>query len=490
MSWSWSDLDSSKRWATAKQQTASTFLRTGYYLCFDSVQCASGYACIGGKCVLQSNEGTPVTNCGSTSSYELGVPGGCPSGGDAGCTSAGCSNGSTGGADCPCLRCCRYDAYGNINCQCGSCPEAPFRCDPFADTYYKNVGAFFPGTKDLTCSECQSCDIFSGQCVQRNPAPCWCTPCPTGSQCYTDGSCRPIPPPGICLNKTYCNQPTGEKCCQTLNGWTHDPTHCPDGSLLATPCPTVLQCETKKYTVSGDPSSTSALSLPCPADCNCTFVSKIGYNYTQEFGGCQYTEITYEQCCREKAKCTSKTVYAPLEGFTMPCSPNCRCTYNGYITVGGTTAHLYTECCGDKQCDCSKNPSTCDQQCKECEECKNGYCQQVSGTCPPVAEPPSISNDTCFKGYFGYGCFTNITFIDYDCCYFSPYRPDGGWTGTYIGGGQVRVTSCSGAFCDVPVGGIRGVWGVVGTILSNSQSGIINCGCCNCSGTAVSVTYS
>lgn len=486
MSWGWSDFNSASRYKSAKQQTVDTFLRTGYYLCFDSVQCASGYACIGGKCVLQSNEGTPATQCGATSTYELGVPGGCPSGGEAGCTSTGCSN----NADCPCLRCCRYDRYGNVNCQCGSCPEEPFRCDPFADTYYKNVGAFFPGTQDVTCSECQSCDVFSGECAKRNPAPCWCTPCPTGSECYTDGSCKPIPPPGLCLYKTICNERTGERCCKNLTDWAEDPTHCADGSLLAQPCPEPLTCELKSYTEMGDPSTVSALSLPCPDDCTCEFVNKIGYNCTEQFGGCEYTVVTYDQCCRKKAKCTSKTVYAPLENFEVPCYPGCRCTYNGYITVGGTTAHFYTECCGEKECDCIKNPTTCDQQCAECEECKDGRCREVQTTCPPLVQPPSLANDTCFTGYFGYGCFTNITFVDYDCCYFSSFRPDGGWSGTYIGGGLVRVTSCTGAFCDVPVGGTRPVWGNIGTIFSNTQSGIVNCGCCNCSGLQVSVTYS
>lgn len=513
MSWTFWD---TKRLQEANYRTADTFLRTGYRLCFDSDQCASGYACIGARCVLQNNENSNSGSCAGTTSTSYSEASNCPSGGSAGCTSAGCDS----NADCPCGRCCRYDAYGNVTCYCGNCLKLDGEqcssdkeclsgkciggfcgggyCDIFCDIFYKNTNSYLPGcSKDNVCDECSECSL-GNTCTKRPGAPCWCGSCPTGELCQENGLCAPAPNPGACYDQTACDVSTGVKCCKTLVDWFNDPEHCPDGSLLKIPCSEPVICETRQIIYDRDISTVNNYDIPCPYKCECEFISKVGYNCSDQFGGCTQTIVTYKVCCPPNAiqpTCTNVVYYAPQDNFVVPCPAGCTCSYLGFITADGITAHFVQQCCSGggaemPKCDCVKYPDTCNEQCAQCEECKNYECVPVTEPCPPITVPKSLENDTCFKGYYGYGCFTTVTFIDHDCCYFSNYRPDGDWTGVYIGGGKLRVTSCNGAYCDVPVGGIRSLPGNAGIIISNSQSGLVNCSCCNCSGTAVSFTFS
>lgn len=503
---------------------ARTFLSTGNWTnierqCWDSTQCGSGFSCINSKCVANTDTSSVAGECGGTTTTSGATFSGCGGGsgtGTSSCTTAGCSN----DADCPGDRCCRYDAFGNVNCWCGSCPIydgdscssdcqcysgvcrngicGEGYCTVFCDQYYKGTGKRFAGCEGGTCDECSYC---GGNTCQKSPyAPCWCggtAGCASGEICDpVSGDCSPAPDGfALCKNITKCGRPTGEVCCKQPYQWQQNPDTCPDGTLVKRPCDQNCRNYTVYFGTGDDPATWRP---DCPEGCYCTIVNSI---YEQgpdgpngEITTGELIGVIVEECCEAGGdlveECEDKMQTVP-EGtpFEIPCKPKCKCTGTGFITAAGQTTHFWRECCG-KECNCAKNPKTCDEQCGECKECNGGYCYSKAN-CPPLEPTPTLSEDTCFTGYYGTGCFTNVRFIDHDCCYFTNFRPDGDWNGVYIGGGQLRVTSCNGAYCDVPVGGIRSLSGTTApTIISNSQSGLINCGCCNCSGTLVGFTYS
>ena len=67
------------------------------------------------------------------------------------------------------------------------------------------------------------------------------------------------------------------------------------------------------------------------------------------------------------------------ETWAPDCAPGCECTKQGFISAEGKTVYFYKECCyqdapeelncEEKECDCVKNPETCDQECDTCELC-------------------------------------------------------------------------------------------------------------------------
>lgn len=79
---------------------------------------------------------------------------------------------------------------------------------------------------------------------------------------------------------------------------------------------------------------------------------------------------------------------------------------------------------------------------------------------------------------------------DNDTCYFGPLQPDGGFSGVYIGGGTIRVTSCSGNYCPLyPVGSTTGI--PRSPIAINNATGTLGSSdFCNNAGNAVGTTYS
>jgi hypothetical protein len=522
---SWNSPWDARKEQQARYSAAEDFLRTGNWNlpreCFDSKQCGSGFACVGGECKKTTDTSAVAGECAGASSTSTGMsPSGCgsSSGGSVGCTTSGCSN----DADCPGSRCCRYDAYGTVNCFCGDCPIYDGNscsrdcqcysgvcrngicgegyCTIFCDQYYKSTGQRFPGCEGATCDECSSCQ-GDNQCHENTYGPCWCTGCPVGEVCDNGaygnlGTCIPAPAVLLCKDQRACGKLTGKKCCKQPYQWLENPEDCGDGTYVDGACKE--DCRAELYYFSEEEQvDIETWNPPCGAGCYCTVVNWIYEEGEEQFSLGQLIGAVIEKCCAVGGggpdnDCTDKQQTVPgtdPSTFEIPCPPECTCTGLGFITAADQTTHFWKECCG-KECDCEKNPETCNDQCGTCKQCSNGRCISVAN-CPPTEPPDSLDNDTCFVGFYGYGCFTNVTAYDNDCCYFQPtYRPDGGWSGTYIGGGTVKVTSCTGAFCGShPVGSTHPI-PTMPVILSNSTGSLGSAlFCCN-PGNLVGVTYS
>lgn len=362
---------------TSRAQAAQDFLNNGTVNtifggsgCRSSQDCASGFACVGGKCVQKSSQESP--DGGSTCGEGTGG-GGCNvtvtqgmteqdaanrgfswSGGVGtksfqwvpiyaadGCTVTGCSLSSCGGGndnepDCPVgQRSCRYDAYGTVNCFCG--PPEPQGCSRFCTNYYKSVGEIAPGCDDLTCDECEYCDyIFvsaTGECKPLGGgAPCHCDPgsVPACYKCNKNGVV--VEDFGNCFE------------CVTINNFD---CGC-DISLSKTCC---------------QPYGTPGLTL---------------------MNKCQI-ELA-EQCAEEcppgatdpcAGDCITKTICQPGSCPAVPPNePGKRNTQTGCIEAGGEGCTLYTECNMTNVPDyCEESDCNCHNDCPNCELCgADGKC--------------------------------------------------------------------------------------------------------------------
>lgn len=475
---------------------ASTFLSTGNlstYLggtsCRSSSECASGYACSGGKCVpingskpsadgtLSGCGGTGGGPCNSLTDTNVGVQ----AGGDAsmvygdvvvtqggvsqgfywepvrsadGCTISGCkltSCGGENGSDCPGNRYCRYYA-GGVQCACGDPP--PRACSSFCDAHHASTGETAGGCEGQTCDECQECDgnYFSstyGQCIDRSGGPCHCDP-------------DSLPP---CV-----------KC--TENGTTETDTSCSE-------CYTVFK------------------------DCSCGTVEKTCCYTLEElknglsgFNRC-WDSISCDDVCNDPDKpayvdpcegdCTPQTETGP---GTCPNQPSNlpdghRAAITGCIEAGGNYTLLYNDCdmtnlpeeCGF--CDCN-----CHNDCPNCQLCgADGTCYpDPDPSCAPGATPTTVTITTtiqywyeeylcadfqnCSGAIVGFGTsgtfdsITTTTYADYQARYvdngtpdvcdtYTRYRTPAGksWyeSGRRAIGGPIVLGHCPGATYQCPV---------------------------------------
>ena len=396
-----------------RQDAAEQFLRTGrspdesFFIfgassntdtssssqeCFDSRDCASGWACNGGKC-KQSDTGAGDDSYGDTSGCGGGDGGGGGGGGcgastgsstgssSSGCTKSGCGGsngggGNGGGGDC-CggERCCRYNG-SSVSCSCGNCPPPPGECSRFCTDYSAANGEPAPGCGGgNTCSECETCreDPETGidKCLPRNGGPCYCPNSSCSGKCAT------------CTEQGTCEDDCAN--CQTCYTTFKD---CDCGTVKKTCCYSACD-QTKGYTecresidcgeLCGDPPGGGGGGDPCAGNC--------------------YTVTT----------CT------PDE--PPPCPPRSSCTGAGSISSGGQTCTLTTICdksnvpddCGF--CDCN-----CENDCPDCYICN------AEGKCVPDPE--------CNKYYSGVVVFlyqtssANQTGADGTPCFRSDISQD------------------------------------------------------------------
>lgn len=344
--------------------------------CYDSSDCASGWACIGGGCVKEESssadgsgntsgcgnggaDGSLPGQCGAgTTTYltldkdlskvyqkalanlkpgdvllRTGLDGGTVGNGLIGlslngkCLKTGCSGKSTAlGTNDACCgkgRCCRLGSV--VQCFCGECPPPPQRCSKFCTSYLSANGTSAPGcTGENTCDECSFCtDLgnFAGTaCIPKSGSgPCWCgdgigRSCTTCEKCDEDGTC------------------------------SSDFANC-----VPTPLPPIVEDE-------GTPEAD-----PCAGVC---------------------TTLTV---------CGSQP--------DPPCPPKSSCRQSGTITVGSQTCRLFEQCnksevpaeCGF--CDCN-----CDNDCPSCQLCgSNGKCYP-DPNCPSCNDGvicPNSPGDEC-----------------------------------------------------------------------------------------------
>ena len=204
--------------------------------CRDSDQCASGFACVGGRCkfIDPVGSGSSVSygpNCGFGPDGEQGGgnSGGGSGGGGGGCggpaagggsgggstasiqscgaASAGIcagrvnlvggqgSSGGGGGGGCG-TTCCRCGTSG-CACSAGPCPEPPESCTRFCTEAGASGGRVKKcGPKD--CGQCMFC-TGAGECQKKTGgADCRCGyQCPSCDACGVSGNClsRNCPPP-------------------------------------------------------------------------------------------------------------------------------------------------------------------------------------------------------------------------------------------------------------------------------------------------------
>lgn len=401
---SWGNWDFGGR--TTRQQAANDFLNTGNFntafggtACRGSGDCASGFACVNGRCVQKGSqesstggtcgEGVGGGGCGGNSvtisdnlgqviaSGDVVTSQGTASGtiyktfawtpvySDDGCTVTGCSLEQCGGGmdgDCPQgERSCRYGASGAINCFCGD-PE-PSGCSIFCTAYSASSGEVAAGCSGLACDECSYCEeIFvsaSGICKPRNSgSPCHCKnePIPACHKCDENGTV--VPDEGSCQEcitiHNYACDNCGER--RTISRTCCRPVGI-DGLSLTNKCQSELQ---------------QACDGLCPPP--------------------DETEPPPASACLG-VNCVSRVICGP--GSCPPLPPNAPGRNNiqsGCIEAGGNGCTLYYECdvsnlppeCGE--CDCN-----CNNDCPDCQLCG------TDGKCYP--DPSCCEDDDMYIRY-------------------------------------------------------------------------------------------
>lgn len=161
--------------------------------CTTTSDCASGYACVNGKCVQAgvggSTGGGIFAGPGACDPFDPNDPqrpipgaGGCNQGGATGCQGqANCGNGAQIRKCCG-TRTCSFSAFGVV-CVCDEDINFGTACSDFCDSYLAANGEGGAGcTEEQACGECNECS--SGECVPKLNRPCWCD---GGETCDTDG---------------------------------------------------------------------------------------------------------------------------------------------------------------------------------------------------------------------------------------------------------------------------------------------------------------
>lgn len=265
--------------------------------CYDSEQCASGFACVGGKCAYVDPTG--ATGDGGTAGCGAGVGGSGGSGGGgaggSGCGGPAASSGGSGAVasiqacstssagSCLGVRgsqsgnsgggggrscgetCCQCSGDGCV-CFAGRCPPPPSRCSRFC-TEAEGLGAGVMGCGPYECGLCEYCDdsieVVGGDpvCKRRTyDVDCRCDyKCPGCMQCSSSGNCliKNCPPPPKppeeppnncepeCRDTEVCvtNSSTGEVTCSTVQQCGDLPEECePCDCNCSGDCPDCYIC--------------------------------------------------------------------------------------------------------------------------------------------------------------------------------------------------------------------------------------------------------
>ena len=206
--------------------------------CSTSEQCASGFACIGGRCAQADPTG--ATAEGGAAGCGTGVGSGSTSGGgngNAGCGGPAASSGAGGrssssvgifgcgsasAGNCAPIRgisgsngsggggggggycgvtCCSCSADGCF-CYDGPCPELPEECSPFCSESWSGGAPALGCNEDNSCGNCEYCGS-DGEChPEIGTVDCRCGYiCPGCDECGVSGNClrkncpvQPMPP--------------------------------------------------------------------------------------------------------------------------------------------------------------------------------------------------------------------------------------------------------------------------------------------------------
>ena len=331
--------------------------------CYDSNNCAAGWSCIDGRCAQSSSQAG--SSCGEDDGDDS-----CGGGGSGDCTKSICGDeGQSGGENCCGPECCRRPSGGGlIECKCGECPPPPVSCIQFCDGYLKANGVIFPNCSEPdTCDECSTC--FG------SPVPA-CIPKVVnefgGAPCYCDTEAEP---PGEC------------KKCGDSGLWQDDWDNCQtcyDVELGCFPCRAKGRC-----CFSGRPSAAKQNQCETQVRNSCN-------------EGCKKDDETPDPCA---GNCVGVT-WCEGDQPEPPCPPGSSCTNNGFISAGGKTCYIRTDCDKSgvpescKECDCN-----CEDDCPDCKIC------DPSGEC--------VDDPACEGKYF---CEIGWIASDYAIIAYKPYE--------------------------------------------------------------------
>lgn len=322
--------------------------------CRSSTECASGYACIDGRCLPSyfGNSDGSNSGCGGSG----GGGGGCFDG-PTGCTTSSCGNGET--VDCCGPRYCRFFQGGGVSCACGEPPATS--CTVFCDAYSASFGLTGAGCEGKICDECASCDgnYFSSTyntCIPQTGGPCHCDPSSL-PECY---KCNDQGTTELDLN---CKQ-----CVQIYN------VECSCGKTIDNTCCYTLEDLTGLY--GGDPVTRcqDETAVKCAQACE--------------------GEAPAEDPC--KGECTTQKI-GPLPGTCQDVTDQIsvvdghRVVGTGCIEAGGQATVLYDDCdmtnvpeeCAVCDCNCNNDCPNCllcgaDGKCYPDPACTNKYFMEAA----------------------------------------------------------------------------------------------------------------
>ena len=346
--------------------------------CFDSEDCASGFACVGGRCEYVdptgatgdggtagcgagpggsggaggggtggSGCGGPAASSGGSSSVTLAV---CNTSGAGSCRSSrgsqspGSGGGGGGGGSCgdTCCRC------GTSGCACfaGECPPPPERCSRFC-TEASGLGSRVMNCGPKDCGQCNYCDDSSGLAVCKQDSPgadCRCGyECPGCMQCSFSGNCLikncppPATPPGggdgdggggcepECRDTEVCvtNSTTGAVTCNTVQQCADLPPDCePCDCNCSDECPECQTCNSNGK---------------CVRNPECDDIPPC-CSKEQEEAGYYCVDYCYEFLCYTKEDGT--------ESCPRKYNTNCSGYTGGGLDESGFLIYYYTTECG------------------------------------------------------------------------------------------------------------------------------------------------
>lgn len=299
--------------------------------CTANSQCASGWACVGGRCqqVLDDSGTTGGVSgpgdCDITDQIDEEVTT-CPTknGGPDGCQEKPtCGDGSPDEGDpencCSEERCCQYGSlsspFPGVRCFCGPCPTYA-ECSQFCDSYLKANGEPGPGCKEFfngnSCDSCTFCDT-NLTCQPLDDAPCYCD---GGKECNKSESCL------------TCNtdpESPGFGDCE------EDTVNCKECATIAHTCCAGNALPTFEYCQPKGSSGLSALEG--------------GIEYAKKLCARKYGDTCCEpdcHChadCAEYEECGGNGVCAPL-----PCCSGWTLNYTYYAVARGETGSYPFDC--------------------------------------------------------------------------------------------------------------------------------------------------
>lgn len=378
--------------------------------CTGQDDCAVGFACIGGACVLSTTEDT-----GASGGCSSGGTGGGSVGGDYGCIQIG-GGGNTGGCTTGTCGDLGGDGPGGFEYCCGDwiCDadavtgEVKCRCEPRDYGYCERDEDCAPGevcTDGFCFTDFCDCDVDSDCPEGYTCSGCFCILDLNPSTCDTDEDC----PDGLTCVDGFCgfgpcsddnDCPEGQEC---LNGFCSYPS-CADDS----------ECEEGYICINGFCvyDFPSFFSCETDEDCDEGYVCIDGYclfDFPNCDGGgdpCESSDVCIGGFCFPGCQ-TEVDCESGFECVNGYCSKNCASDedcQDGQICVNG---FCFPGCRTDEDCpegyECSGgiclplfDVCTDSFQCNSAESCLNGYCFPGFGVCNKDSD--CLENQICING--------------------------------------------------------------------------------------------